>query len=166
MAKLANGETDIRHARRDLTADECSFFLASVQASDRAFRYLSGLDRFALYMTAAGTGLRASELASLTPASFCLEEAPPMVRLQAAYAKNRKQAELPLPGELADLLRGYLASKPADAPVWPGTWSNAASAKMIRLDLSDTRKQWLAGFQDARQRAEAERSDFLAYVDA
>jgi hypothetical protein len=29
------------------------------------------------------------------------------------------------------------------APVWPGTWSNEASAKMIRLDLAEARRAWI-----------------------
>jgi integrase len=166
MAKLANAETDVRHARRELSPDEFSFLLETTRQSGRAFRYLSGPDRFALYLTAAGTGLRAAELASLTLASFNLAAIPPAVRVQAAYAKNRKEAELPLTAEVAEVLRDYLAGKPADAPVWPGTWSHAASAKMIRLDLREARKKWLQSFQDARQRTEAERSDVLAYRDA
>src|SRR5262249_24684658 len=134
--------------------------------SGRKFRYLTGADRFAIYLTAAGTGLRTSELASLAPASFDLAATPAVVRVQSAYTKNRKQAELPLPVELSNALRGYLAGKPADAPAWPGTWSNAASAKMIRLDLAESRKAWLKSLQDARQRAEAEQSGFLAYRNA
>lgn len=166
LAKLANGETDIRHARRELSPDELGFLLDTVARSKRAFRYLSGMDRHVLYVTAAGTGLRTGELASLTPTSFDLEATPPVVRVQAANTKNKKEAELPLTAEVADILRGYLAGRPDDAPVWPGTWSNAASAKMIRLDLKEARKEWLQSFQDARQRAEAEAGDFLAYRDA
>lgn len=134
--------------------------------SNRTFRYLAGADRRALYVTAAGTGLRASELASLTPTSFELNTVPPVVRMQAAYTKYKKEAELPLTVEVVDLLRAHLGGLPVDAPVWPGTWSNAASAKMIRLDLKEARKKWLQSFQDARQQAEAEQSDFLAYRDA
>jgi hypothetical protein len=37
---------------------------------------------------------------------------------------------------------------------------------MIRLDLAEARKTWLQSFQDARQLAEADQSDFLAYCDA
>jgi hypothetical protein len=51
--------------------------------------------------------------------------------------------------------------KPVGQPVWPGTWSNDASAKMIRRDLADTRKAWLESFQDERQRKEMARSKFL-----
>ena len=89
-----------------------------------------------------------------------------VVRVQAAYTKNRREVEQPLPAEVANVLRGYLAGRPADAPVWPGTWSNAASAKMIRRDLAEARKKWISFAQDARQRAEREQSDFLTYCNA
>jgi hypothetical protein len=36
---------------------------------------------------------------------------------------------------------------------------------MIRRDLKEARRVWLESFQDARQRAEADQSDFLAYRD-
>ena len=42
---------------------------------------------------------------------------------------------------------------------------NAASAKMIRGDLKEARKTWLKSFPDARQRTEADQTDYLAYVD-
>jgi hypothetical protein len=67
-----------------------------------------------------------------------------------------------LPAEVAEVLRDYLAGRPAGAPIWPGTWSTTASAKMIRADLEEAREAWLQSFQDPRQRAEAEQSDFLA----
>jgi integrase len=103
LAKLANAETDIRHGRRELSPAEFSFLLETTRKSSRMFRYLSGSDRFALYLMAAGSGLRTSELASLTPASFTLDTTPPAVRLQSAYAKNRREAELPLTNEVADV---------------------------------------------------------------
>jgi Phage integrase family len=87
-----------------------------------------------LYGTAIGTGLRASELASLHPASFDLQTDSPVVHVEAGYSKNRKPVIQPLPSDLANALREYLASKPADQAVWPGTWPEKAS-KMIRLDL-------------------------------
>src|SRR5262249_23132568 len=59
LSKLGNVETDARHARRELSTDECAWLFPTVQASARSFRYLTGRDRFALYLTAAGTGLRA-----------------------------------------------------------------------------------------------------------
>jgi integrase len=105
-------------------------------------------------------------LASLTPGSFELDAEPPIVHSAAAYAKNRKEAVQPIPADLADALRGYLADKPAVAPVWPGTWSNEASAKMIRLDLADARKAWINAAAEPRERQERDQSDFLAYCNA
>jgi integrase len=122
---------------------------------------LPGPDRFHLYLTAAGTGLRVSELASLLPSNFDLDAKPPIVCVLAAYTKNRKEVEQPLPPDVAEALRRYLAGRPADAPVWPGTWSNEASAKMIRRDLEEAREQWVSAVKDARQQAEREQSDFL-----
>lgn len=166
LSKLANGEADIRHARRDLSPEELGRLLDTTRKCGRAFRHLTGQDRFMLYWTAAGTGFRAAELASLTPASFDLDATPPTIRVEAAYSKNRTEAVQPIPADLAEALRDWLAGKPADSPVWPGTWSNAASAKMIRLDLSEARKTWLEEAKDdPRERLERERSDFLRYVN-
>src|SRR5262249_35406638 len=101
LSKLNNVETDIRRQRREFSQEEVDWLLKTTKRSDRGFRYLSGEDRHALYLTAAATGLRVSELASLRPGSFCLEETTPFIRLQAAYAKNRKEAEQPLPPDVA-----------------------------------------------------------------
>ena len=50
--------------------------------------------RATLYHLAAETGLRASELWSLTAASFSLDACPPTVTVQAAYTKNRRRDTL------------------------------------------------------------------------
>ena len=50
-----------------------------------------------LYRLAAGTGLRAADLASLTPANFDLASDCPTVTLSAINAKNGKVACNPLP---------------------------------------------------------------------
>jgi len=135
LAPLApvNTKTDRRHDRGVLSDHE---FTAVIQATRPAvaFRGLSGDDRAMLYLTAAYTGLRASELASLTTASFDLDSKQPTVRVQAAYTKNGDEAVLPLRPDLCDLLRPYLAGRPTEAPVWPGTWVER-SAKMLRNDL-------------------------------
>jgi integrase len=73
-------------------------------------------------------------LASLRPESFALDDALPTATVAAAYAKNGKTAAQPLPQELADALRRYLAGKPHGQPVWPGTWYTKAF-EMMRADL-------------------------------
>src|SRR5262249_29664270 len=60
----------------------------------------------------------------------------PTVTLPARHAKNKKTKVQPLPPDVAELLRGYLASKPAGRPIWGGTWArDFKSAEMLRLDL-------------------------------
>jgi integrase len=164
MTKLAHEETEVRHARRDFTPEEFDLLLQTARASAHVWRDLAGADRFHLYLTAAATGLRAAELESLTPESFDLDAGTPVVRCTAAYAKNRKEAEQPLPLDVAGAMRAYLDGKPAGTPVWPGTWKDMAAA-MLRKDLADARSEWLQSFQDARQRDEMAKSDFLTYRD-
>jgi hypothetical protein len=58
----------------------------------------------------------------------------PTVTLPARLSKNKKGKVQPLPVDVADALRTYLADKPADQPVWPGSWREDA-AEMLRIDL-------------------------------
>ena len=125
---------DRRHDRRELEAEELRRLLASTQGSARGFRGLTGNDRFHLYATACGTGFRVAALASLTPESFDTGGNRPTVTLPARANKSKRTKVQPLPPDVADLLRGYLADKPLGLPLWPGTWVVRA-AEMLRLDL-------------------------------
>jgi len=58
---------------------------------------------------------------------LALDAEPTTVVCRAAYAKNGKTATQPLPGEIAEALRGYLAGKPAGQPIWPGSWHERAA---------------------------------------
>jgi len=80
------------------------------------------------------TGFRAGEVASLKPDSFALDAEPPVALLPARITKNRQGATQPLPPDVAEQLRAYLAGKPAGFPLWPGNWSDNA-ADMLRLEL-------------------------------
>ncbi len=124
-----------RHVRRALTEEELSRLVeATRRGPDR--RGLSGEDRAMLYLTAAYTGLRASELASLTPAAFDFSEDPPVVRLAAASSKHREDDILPLRSDLAEALRSWIGDTPPDAPLWPGRWArDYSAAKILRRDL-------------------------------
>ena len=85
-----NADTDRRHERRTLSPDE---FAALVEAARQGepFRELSGQDRATLYLTAAYTGFRESELASLTPDSFDFDFDPATVTVEAGYSKRRRR---------------------------------------------------------------------------
>ena len=98
------------------------------------------------------TGLRAAELASLTPASFDLAADMPTVTLEAGYSKRRREDVLPLHPDLVARLRKWLqereraadgdsvtlllnhAADTKSGPLFPGTWAEKA-AKMLRVDL-------------------------------
>ncbi len=136
-----NADVDRRHLRRVLSPAEFARLVEAAENSPRVFRGLAGPDRAALYMLAGGSGLRASELASVTRATLLLEAEPPRVQVQAAYAKNRRDDTVPLPVEVANYLRQWLASRgtvPLDRQtrLWPGTWHKRA-AEMLRADLAE-----------------------------
>jgi integrase len=130
-----NAKTDLRHERRALIEAELRGLLEAARQSDAETEGLSGRDRMMLYATAMVTGFRASELASLSPTSFDLSSDRPTVTVKAAYSKNRRESVQPLPPDVADALRGYLADRPAGQAIWPGAWPKNA-AEMLRADLS------------------------------
>jgi len=88
-------------------------------------------------VVASHTGLRASELASLSPASLALDGNSPTIKVAAAYSKRRRDDVQPIRADLAELLRSWLASSGrtnVSDRLWPGTWKDSA-AKMLRDDL-------------------------------
>ncbi len=115
LGKL-NVATDRRHVRRALEADEIGRLLTAAKAGQERFG-MSGEARHWLYKLAVETGLRAGELRSLTRASFDLGDAA-TVTVEAASAKNRQKATLPLRPETADGMRTFLANKLPTARVF------------------------------------------------
>ena len=102
---------------------------------------MTGPERAVLYLVAVNTGLRANELASLVPESFDLESDPPTMTVEAAYSKHRRRDVMPLRPDLAAIIKEHLTVRdlaPGDY-LWPGTWSQKASAKMLRVDLAAAR---------------------------
>ncbi len=129
-----NVKLDRRHDRRALPFEEMRAVIQAARQSALPFRGLTGADRAVLYSVACASGFRAEELASLTPRAFDLAGDPPTVTLSAEDAKNGRTAVQPLPPDVAEALRGYLAGRPADRPVWPGKWFKHA-AEMLRVEL-------------------------------
>jgi len=137
MRLLKITTADKRRRRRNLSDEEMAALVAAAKRSLDPFMGLSGPDRAMLYVVAANTGLRASELASLTPESFDLEGSRASVRCYAAYTKNGEEAVLPLRSDVAAAIRKWLADKPARQRLWGGEWaSQRHGAEMIRIDLT------------------------------
>jgi integrase len=135
LAHLSGGNVklDRRHDRRTLAPEELRSAIGAARQSGREFRGLAGADRAMLYSIACVSGFRASELASLGPETFALDD-PPTVILGAGHAKNGRTAVQPLPPDIVEDLRDYLAGRQADQSVWPGGWVDNA-ADMLRIDL-------------------------------
>jgi integrase len=185
-----NPKADVKRERRPLEPDEFAAFIAAARAN-KPFRGLSGESRVLLYLVAANTGLRASELASLTVASFDLDAKPATVTVEAAYSKHRRRDVLPLRADLVDLLCPFLATFNSEASsvphngrsthgdpeaessvesdttprLWAGTWVER-SARMLRRDLTAARDKWLKDAEtDAAERKRRERTKWLCYRD-
>jgi integrase len=85
-----------------------------------------GRERALIYKTLVTSGLRKSELASLTVGQLVIDTDPPHLVLDAADEKNRQGNSIPLRSDLAADLRDWLADKAAalqqavgDAPTVP-----------------------------------------------
>ena len=147
--------------RRPLSPDELAQLVEAAQRGP-AYRRLGGPDRAMLYRLATGTGFRAAELASLTPASFDLDADPPAVTVKAAYSKRRRDDRQPIRPDLADMLRLWLPHKPVKTPVFDAP---DKLPPMVRADMRRARASWIKAVADRTQRRERRRSDFLAYID-
>lgn len=137
LQKLNESE-DRRLERRALTDEEAEKLMSSTLDSKKIFRKLKGHDRAFLYLLAQRTGLRRSELRSLTPGSFDFSSEPATVSVQAANSKRRKFDRLPLSLAVSLVIEEYVRDKSKDQPVWPGSWWQH-SAEMIRRDLTEAK---------------------------
>jgi integrase len=117
--------------RRALTVEQFDALIAAADMGKKVQRQ-SGEDRAWLYMTAAYSGLRASELASLTPTSFLLQGDSPVIVARRGYTKNKEEARQPIRPDFAAMLAPWLQTKAGT--IWPGRWYRRA-AEMLRVDL-------------------------------
>jgi integrase len=125
-----NAATDKRHDRRDLLPDELAELFEAARSGPE-LQKLAGADRSVLYATAAFTGLRSRELASLSPESFQLDAKTPAVTVLAGYSKRRREDTVPLHPELLTVLRPWLAGKAPGSPLWPGKWASGCHAGQL-----------------------------------
>jgi len=132
MARVRAIREEARRERRALSAEEVRRLLTT--AAEQPPRYgLTGAERGLLYRLAAESGLRASELRSLTAASFSLDGPTPTVTVEARHSKRRKRDTLPLRPDTAEALRAQLNGKAPTAPALAVPSSNRTAA-MLRED--------------------------------
>lgn len=122
--------------RRAFLPGELAALDDATRVSERVFRGLTGQERALLYLVAAGTGLRAGELAALTTDFIDLEGDEPVIALPGCYTKNKKDANLPIPKALLKRLRAHVASLALGEKLWGGSWWERA-ADMLRDDLAE-----------------------------
>ncbi|HEY1190141.1 MAG TPA: site-specific integrase [Gemmata sp.] len=122
--RLLNEQVERRRSRRVLDDAEFAKFLrAAEECPPRHNAFFPGPVRAALYRVAAFTGLRLSELASLTPSHFDLKAAVPVVTVEAADTKGKREEPIPLHPNLATFLMTFLAGRAPSALLWPGRWA-------------------------------------------
>ena len=128
-----NTELDKRHERRALEVDELRRFLETTRAGPKRFG-MTGYERALLYRLAAETGLRASELRSLTVSSFDLDSC--IVCVEAAYSKRKRRDTLPLRPDTAAELKSYFANKIPNMRAF-NMPNKERVVEMLRADLAD-----------------------------
>jgi integrase len=128
-----NAKEDRRHDRRTLPLDELRR-LIEVAHAGTPYREMTGPARALCYRLAVASGLRYSEIGSITPGSFALDGGHPTVTVAAAYTKNGDPATLPLPPDLAADVVHFLVGMPQGEPVF--RLPKGGGAEMLRIDLA------------------------------
>lgn len=131
--KAINESTDIRGDRRAFTVEELERLLAAAKRGG-VVNGMAGGSRAVLYLLAVNTGLRWSELRSLTRSSFNFENAPPIVTISAKFAKNKRTDDIPLNPGVALTMRMFVEDKEPLGKVFPTMWQKHGAA-MLRVDL-------------------------------
>ena len=175
-----NTRTDRRHDRRALSDAEVNALIAAAESGPylvgpllpgqtrptvgpQTILGIAGPDRAMVYRVAVGTGFRKAEIASLTPESFNLDSEPPTITVKAGFSKHRREDIQPIRQDLADMLRAFVAGKPAGTPVFD---MPAKAFKIMQADLASARAMHLDDAATAAERTDREQSGFCLYADA
>jgi integrase len=127
-----NVKEDPRHERRTIALAELRR-LIGVTHEGGTHHGMTGPARALCYRLAVASGLRYSEIGSITPSSFHWDARPATVTVTAAFTKNGQTATLPLPDDLAADLRAYVAPLNPGKPIFPLPADDGA--RMLRVDL-------------------------------
>lgn len=134
-------KTDRRIERRMLLPEEWAW-LKSALATDITRNGQDSHERLHMYRLAIETGLRSSELRSLSRGSLALAGKEPHAVVKASITKNAKQAKQYVSDELASDLTKLVARKLPGALVF-NVVSRTEMARTLREDIADARRLWL-----------------------
>lgn len=166
---VLNAQTDRRHDRRPLSAEELARVVLAAEVG-KPIESIPGKDRAMMYVIAAWTGFRRGEIGSLKLGSFDFEAEPPTVTVEAMYSKRKRLDTIVLHETVIERLAVWLAEKkpsvkdvlfPVNGKVEGGV--DRKTAKMMRKDLEAARLIWLAEADSEEEANARASSDFLLY---
>jgi integrase len=143
--EMPSATEDVQYERMPLTVTQ---FRALVAHLDTFERYRNqnarwnASDRKLIYWTAAKTGYREGELAKLCKFNLYLDENPPIIGLKARHTKNKARGEVPIPHDLADALRAYVADLNPEDQVFRFPATSGSVVDMLRRDLDGAGIPW------------------------
>ncbi len=126
-----------REKRGVLTGDQFIKLIKHTQMCGRIICNSTGKDRAMLYLLAGNTGLRRSELLSLTWKDMKIDGDKPVVIVDGTRTKNRKEAAQPIPQDVADAFNSWKLSKCANDTnrVFDSVGESFKTAQAIKTDL-------------------------------
>lgn len=130
--KRLNIKEDPRHTRRAIETGELAKLLETTKTQPENYG-MTGNERALLYRLAVETGLRSSELASLTVSSFNLKEN--TITLEAAYSKHRREDTIILHPDTANEFKTFLEGKKSNQKVF-NMPVNYRVINMFKADLA------------------------------
>jgi site-specific recombinase XerC len=117
-APMLDAEQDRRRVRKTMDGDEM-LRLVTTTAGQPERGGMSGMDRMVRYALGLATGFRQGTLFSLKPGDFHLDDPEgAFIRVIATNTKGRKAYDQPLTADVVEMLRPWLAGKPATRPVF------------------------------------------------
>jgi integrase len=126
---------DTNRKRAALTEEEITRLLSYCLHAPSLMRAtpMTGPQRRMMYLIVLETGLRRSEVCSLTHENLRLTDDRPHIYLPASAAKNRREAHLPVRETIACELLGWSQLQCPDVPFFdvPAVWA----ARLVRRDI-------------------------------
>jgi integrase len=163
MAPVKNADVDSER-RRALSVEEMRWLISKTSAGSERQR-LSGTERAFLYRFAFETGMRSGQIRALIMTDFDLRSTPPTVTSKAGNVKRRRAHTQTLrPGTAAILTEMFKTRMPTDLAIkMPKNATHMA--EMLRLDLAETRRDWIDAGATDEEKVERGKTDFLAAVN-